>query len=320
MIGNYNRVHSRLLQKIVEMVNMGVTKRTEMKRHLESFVLDKYPDADREDAAYYPTLKIISVSMYNARMKMRYDKMDEKNVLCMVQEWQKKYPADFNYYRPKTAEDDVVDIEDNDEDDVAFQIPCLNKKKLKSSLLFIHQSAAQRLLLKRYNNLVLMDATYRTCRLALPLFLLVVKTNVAYMPVATFITQTEDAASLMEALSILKNEWQKHDIQVKNFMIDCSPTEIHAIKEVFPESGLFLCDFHRLQSWGRWLRTKANGAAQHYNEVMNIFKRLGYSMSIAEYRKVEQELKQCDIYKKNKKLQNYYRKWEAQKEVRFKFL
>ena len=50
---------------------------------------------------------------------------------------------------------------------------------------------AQKLLLQCYNNLVLMDATYHTCRLMLPLFFLAMKTNVNYSPVASFIVQNE---------------------------------------------------------------------------------------------------------------------------------
>ena len=37
-----------------------------------------------------------------------------------------------------------------------------------------------------------MDATYKTCKLALPLFFLVVKTNVGYSIIAKFIIQHED--------------------------------------------------------------------------------------------------------------------------------
>ena len=72
---------------------------------------------------------------------------------------------------------------------------------VKNNLLFIHMTVAQKLFLQCYNNLVLMDATYHTCRLMLPLFFLAVKTNVNYSPVASFIVQNEDAKSISEALS-----------------------------------------------------------------------------------------------------------------------
>ena len=96
----------------------------------------------------------------------------------------------------------------------------------------------------RYNNLILMDATYGTCRLMLPMFFLAVKTNVGYTLIAPFLLQSEDAASITETLSKIKHYLAQHEISIKNFMIDCSPTEIFTIEETFPGGGLYLCDFH----------------------------------------------------------------------------
>ena len=48
-----------------------------------------------------------------------------------------------------------------------------------------------------------MDATYKMCKLSLPLFFLVVRTNVGYAVIAEFIVQHEDTTSMMEALLIL---------------------------------------------------------------------------------------------------------------------
>ena len=98
----------------------------------------------------------------------------------------------------------------------------------------------------RYPNLVLMDATYKTCKLALPLFFLVVRTNVGYSVVAEFIIQHEDTTSITEALKILCKRWDECDIEVGNFMIDCQQSEENAIRAVFPDSVVYLCTFHRL--------------------------------------------------------------------------
>ena len=104
----------------------------------------------------------------------------------------------------KDDNDDDDDDDDNDVDDILYEIPHIQNKKVQASLLFVHMTKAQRDLMKHYNNLVLMDATYRTCRLMLPTFFLAVKTNVGYSPVATFIVQTEDSASISEALDRIK--------------------------------------------------------------------------------------------------------------------
>ena len=53
------------------------------------------------------------------------------------------------------------------------------------SFLFIHQDPWQQQLLSKYGNTIsLLDATYKTTKYELPLFLLSVKTNVGYSVVA----------------------------------------------------------------------------------------------------------------------------------------
>ena len=81
---------------------------------------------------------------------------------------------------------------------------------------------------------MLLDATYKTCRLNLPLFFLVVKTNVGYCCVGSFIVQNEDAASITEALHKVRQIIEKDGIAIKAFMIDKSAAEMKALKQVFP--------------------------------------------------------------------------------------
>ena len=55
-------------------------------------------------------------------------------------------------------------------------------------------------------------------------------------------------------------------------MIDCLPTEMQLIREVFPDCGLHLCDFQN-QCWGRWFRITQHGVSQHYELLMFTFKK-----------------------------------------------
>ena len=90
-------------------------------------------------------------------------------------------------------------------------------------------------LLKRYGDeLTLLDATYKTTRYAIPLFLLVVKTNVDYQIAAVFVTETESRVAVEEALQYIRDwnpEWRP-----KTFMTDYSKVEIKALKNIF---GIF---------------------------------------------------------------------------------
>ena len=174
---------------------------------------------------------------------------------------------------------------------------------------------AQRDLMKCYNNLVLMDATYRTCRLMLPTFLLAVKTNVGYSSAAAFIVKTEDSASISEALGRIKIYLAQEHIQIPNFMIDCSATKMQSLRDTFPEAKMYLCDFHRNQCWERWFRSTSNRVTGHYEILTSTFKKMGESPTISEFKKHEQFLRHLDVYRKSTKLQYYYKRWECNKEV-----
>ena len=125
------------------------------------------------------------------------------------------------------------DDDDNiDEDDIMLTV------KPGENLLFIYQSAWQKRLLLRYGNeLSLLDATYRTTKYALPLFFIVVKTNINYQIVATFVTESESVESISEALEIIK-EWNP-DYHPRYFMTDYSREEITALENVFPGEDPF---------------------------------------------------------------------------------
>jgi len=102
----------------------------------------------------------------------------------------------------------------------------------QAGLLFVCQTDWQQRLLRRYGSVCLLDATYRTTRYALPLFFLCVRTNVDYVVVATFVTQSEDSASIAEAVQMIRSwnpEWTP-----QSFMVDFCEAEINALGSVFP--------------------------------------------------------------------------------------
>lgn len=88
-------------------------------------------------------------------------------------------------------------------------------------------------LLNRYgNSLVLLDATYKTCKYAVPLFFLVVKTNVDYQVAATFMPEHETTRSIEEAISVLKE--QNPDWKPSHYMTDFDEREMNAMESIFP--------------------------------------------------------------------------------------
>ena len=69
-----------------------------MKHHLKTCVLENVPNASQEDASLFPSNRTISRQMYKALMKLRHSKIDEVNVLKMIDLWKQDALADFIYF------------------------------------------------------------------------------------------------------------------------------------------------------------------------------------------------------------------------------
>ena len=78
----------------------------------------------------------------------------------------------------------------------------------------------------------MLDATYKATRYSIPLYFLVVKTNVDYQIIASFATQDETSEILVEALSVIKL-WNQNWNPIY-FMVDNCEEEITAIETLFP--------------------------------------------------------------------------------------
>ena len=156
--------------------------------------------------------------------------------------------ADEKVEDDEEVEDNDEEDDDDDDDDSTDDDDEVKRKrgpsgrvrqrvKLRNSLLFVYQNEEQRRLLKRYGNeLSLLDATYKTSRYSLPLFFLVVKTNVDYQIVSAFVIESETTKGILEALQVIK-DWNP-DWNPAVFMTDYSNEEINAAETMFP--GIFL--------------------------------------------------------------------------------
>ena len=148
-------------------------------------------------------------------------------------------------YRGNTADHEGLHIVGSDEG-------------CEQTMLYVHQQKWQRELLQKYGKTIAMiDATYKTTRYDFALFFICVRTNIGYMVVAEFITQSETAEHILEALLILKS-WNQ-DWQPKFFMSDYSEAKHDALQQAFTGIKLFLCDFHSEQCWERWVRDIKHG-------------------------------------------------------------
>lgn len=163
--------------------------------------------------------------------------IDQEDLLKKVELWKDALPDDsFEFYPYATyvPEEESPRHTDNgggghshSEDDE--QIVRTSTK----GLLFVHQTRDQKRLLERYGNeICMLDATYKTTRYSLPLFFVVVTTNVDYQIVGSFDVQSETADAIFEALMVLKS-WNPR-WKPSCFMVDYSDKEISAIERLYP--------------------------------------------------------------------------------------
>lgn len=101
------------------------------------------------------------------------------------------------------------------------------------SLLLVTQTTEQRRLMSLYGDyMVMVDATYKTSRYELPLFFVVLKSNVDYQVVAAFVVEEETSAAIAEALEVLK-KWNP-SWKPQTFMMDNCAAELNAARKCFP--------------------------------------------------------------------------------------
>jgi hypothetical protein len=209
-----------------------------VRRHLKIFVeQDLYRGKKvppKTNLRFFPSERTVRNHIYKAVVKERFSKFDQEDTRRKVEIWKLKSPDDNFMFRPyaefaqcpeKLGDDSSNEGEEDDAEEIV--------KTTAKGLLFVHQTTSQQRLLKRYGNeIALLDATYKTTKYSLPLFFVVVKTNVDYQVVASFVIQSETSDSINEALTVIKSwnsEWQP-----AYFMVDYSEEEMSAISSLFP--------------------------------------------------------------------------------------
>ena len=90
--------HCRIVDHISYCLDIRVTTGCDIKHHLKTYVLENFPNANQEDASLFPSNSTISRQMYKVMMKLCHSKIDELNVLKMINLWKEDNPTDFIYF------------------------------------------------------------------------------------------------------------------------------------------------------------------------------------------------------------------------------
>ena len=94
----FHCVQSRIVDHISYCLDIGVTTHSNIKCHLKTYVLENVPNASQEDVSLFLSNRTISRQMHIAMMKLCHSKIDEVNVLKMIDLWKQDMPADFIYF------------------------------------------------------------------------------------------------------------------------------------------------------------------------------------------------------------------------------
>lgn len=102
-----------------------------------------------------------------------------------------------------------------------------------ADLLVVYQSAEMRRLYRRYGNLlIVLDAVHRDGRYELPVFFLMVRTNVNYQVIAVIALQQETQQCLVNALNVVRS-WNP-DTRPRFALVDCFDEGLAALEVTFP--------------------------------------------------------------------------------------
>ena len=97
-------VDERLINKIQELVLLGVNRVSEMQRHLEYYVkkelLASRKPPEATNRRFFPANVDVRNHMYRATLKNKHSSFDQENLELKIKEWEKESPEDNFFFRP----------------------------------------------------------------------------------------------------------------------------------------------------------------------------------------------------------------------------
>nr|XP_054758565.1 uncharacterized protein LOC129264676 [Lytechinus pictus] len=274
----------QILHKISELTAKGIYKVPEIRKHLDEYVqsalFHSSEQPERTRRRYYPTDIDIRNAVQRAKKEV-HTKVDQNNASMLISLW-KQESQDFFEYRPLKQGSEV------------------------DKFLFCCQTRWQSRLLNRYgNSFTVLDAVYRSAGYSLPLFLLSVRTNMGYTPVGMFVSHSDTAEDIAEALSVFRR-WNP-DWNPEGFMVDYFDPEIEATETVFPGCTALFC-YHRCETlWQDWLRDSSgmsDGLVRA--RMIKTLRRIAMATTMREQECGLKGLKTMNVWKENEAVSTWF--------------
>lgn len=227
-------IDGRIVKHINDLVNSGVYNTQEMRRHVRLYVRDLFaprPLPPSTNRKYWPSRSDVQGLIYLEKKRLLNGLLDQEVLGNLIDRWRSERPDDSWFYRPP------ADVQLSQCQCGMGECNCVNGIASQNFIL-VYQAAWQKHLLAKYGQeLVFMDATYRTTKYAIPVFFVCVHTNCGYFVAGIFVLEHEDSKSLAEALTVFSN--MNNNWTPKAFMIDSSDLEMKAISSAFKGTPLY---------------------------------------------------------------------------------
>lgn len=267
--------------EISRLVNNGFSNVKIIQSMLKDFVEQSCSSIPSNlSRAFYPNERTIKHFITKFTNEKHQIKIDQNDLQIKITQWEISRPKDNFYLQLFNKENGITKL-----------------------FLFCQQTEWQRYLLNRYGNVCFLDATYKTTN-DVPLFFLIVKTNVNYCVAASFFVQCKDSKSIEEALNIIKS-WNT-TWSPQYFLTDYCEAEYKAITKVF-NCPSYICDFYREQAWLRWTNKQGNLYNKEYQaELLALWKNIANSSDDDEFTNKVESMKLTEAWLKNPKAQEYF--------------
>ena len=93
-------------------------------------------------------------------------------------------------------------------------------------------------------------------------------------------------------------------------MTDFFEMEINALNTAFEDTFVMICDFHREQSWERWVKKSEHDVEfEQQKELLSMMRSIAYSRVVLALNNAVSRLRGSRIYNNNKKVQNWMEKY-----------
>ena len=304
--GIIEKVDTRVVEYIKKLARQGLRSKKEILSRTAEFVNTEIFKGESISLElrrrFKPDKKTICNIVASVRAETRYSKFDQENVMEMKRKWETDANVKFipKGSQPKLEElIEQLETDFNDFTDITWEVP----DDVDNKLCLVYQSKNMQHLYKKYGpHLILLDATHKVCKYSLPLFFLVVQTNVNFQIAAIVVIEDESSELLIKALQFIK-EWNP-DVSPKYAMVDFDAGEILSLETIFPDIKVFLCDFHREQAWHRWVTNRDHNVSHIADDVKSRLRRIAKSGTVEDCNKAIADFRAWEYY--TGELKNYF--------------